>query len=191
MVPSVTARGIVNMTALAVAQADRLSGGLIPCRTDAAGCRPAHQQGRPTEAENLYLRALMEQPDLFEARLLSGRPQECSRTGLPMPPPCWEGALRLRPDDVTALVNYGLTLHTLGRATEALSSFDRALAVQPDSADIQYRRGATLAELGRSMKHWRPWTRRWRCRADFAEAVFFRGIVLGDLGRNDASQSRL
>ncbi len=62
----------------------------------------------------------------------------------------------------TALVNHGLILHKMGRATEALQSLDRALAAgQPDTVpDSHYRRGATLAELGRAWaKHWAPATR--------------------------------
>jgi predicted O-linked N-acetylglucosamine transferase (SPINDLY family) len=147
-----------------------------------------HQQGRLTEAENLYLRALMEQPDLFEARYYLGV-LKMQQNRLADAATLLEGALRLRSDDVTALVNYGLTLHTLGRATEALSSFDRALAVQPDSADIQYRRGALLAELGRSQEALAALDQALALRADFPEAVFFRGIVLGDLGRNDEAKA--
>ena len=147
-----------------------------------------HQQGRLTEAENLYLRALMEQPDLFEPRYYLGV-LKMQQNRLADAATVLEGALRLRPGDAGALVNYGLTLRTLGRAAEALASFDRALAVQPDFPDIHYQRGTTLVDLDRAGDALAALDQALALRPDFPEAVFFRGIVLGDLGRNDEAKA--
>ena len=78
MVPSVTARGIVNMTALAVAQADRDRGAetgqvehektpmeVLDLKAMADQAVAFHRQGDLTRAEALYVQILNAEPGLF------------------------------------------------------------------------------------------------------------------------------
>jgi protein O-GlcNAc transferase len=144
----------------------------------------AHQQGRLEEAEGLYLQALRQQPDLFEARHLlgvlrgqQGRYEEA--LGLVA------AALEARPDAVGALANYGLILHKLGRHAEALAGFDRALAIRSDNAEALSNRGNALAALGRTAEALASYDRALAVRPDYPEALNNRGLALQALGRHD------
>ena len=147
-----------------------------------------HQQGRLTEAENLYLRVLMEQPDLFEPRYYLGI-LKMQQNRLADAASLLEGALQLRPADVGALVNHGVVLRTLGRPAEALASLDRAAAAEGGLADIHYQRGLALGDLDRPQEALAATEQALALRPEFAEALFFRGIILGDLGRNEEARA--
>jgi predicted O-linked N-acetylglucosamine transferase (SPINDLY family) len=107
-----------------------------------------HQQGNLTEAEALYLRILELDPLLYGPRyylgllrLQQGRNAEaCGYLG---------EALKVFPDDLGALMNYGMALRAAGRAEEAVAVFDRALAIQPNMAEGLYNRGVALGDLQR------------------------------------------
>ena len=147
-----------------------------------------HQKGRLTEAEILYARALMEQPDLFEPRYYLGV-LKMQQNRLPDAASILEGALRVRPDDAGALINYGLVLRTLGRASEALPVFDRAIAVQQGLAEAHYHRGVALSDLGRPDEALAAINQALALRPEFAEALFYRGILLTDLGRLEEAET--
>jgi protein O-GlcNAc transferase len=105
-----------------------------------------HQQGRLGEAETLYLRILEADPQLFGPRYYLGliRMQQshfeeaCNYIG---------EALKIFPNDLGGLMNYGMALRAAGRSREAVEVFDRALAIQPNMAEGLYNRGVALADL--------------------------------------------
>jgi protein O-GlcNAc transferase len=107
-----------------------------------------HQQGNLAQAEALYLRILELDPLLYGPhyymgllRLQQGRNAEaCDYLG---------EALKVFPDDLGALMNYGMALRAAGRAEEAVAVFDRALAIQPNMAEGLYNRGVALGDLQR------------------------------------------
>ena len=59
-------------------------------------------------------------------------------------------AVALKPDYLAAHYNRGNALLALGRAGEALDSYDRALALEPDHFDTLNNRGNALLRLGRA-----------------------------------------
>lgn len=61
----------------------------------------------------------------------------------------WTDTAAKRPDNVRALNNVGAALLSEGRASEALSWFDRSLALQPGQVPARHNLGLTLLALGR------------------------------------------
>ena len=59
-------------------------------------------------------------------------------------------ALALNPAFAEAYNNRGNALRALGRAEEALASYERALALRFDYPDALSNRGAALIDLGRA-----------------------------------------
>jgi predicted O-linked N-acetylglucosamine transferase (SPINDLY family) len=100
-----------------------------------------------------------------------------------------EGALRLKPADAGALVNYGLVLRTLGRAGEALTHLDRAAQAQPDFAEAHYHRSVALSDLARLDEALAAVNQALALRPEFAEALFCQAILLTDLGRVDEAKT--
>ncbi len=58
-------------------------------------------------------------------------------------------ALRLAPDDVGSLINWGFALIAAQRAQDALMAFGRALKTQPRNIQALYGMGSALTSLGR------------------------------------------
>jgi predicted O-linked N-acetylglucosamine transferase (SPINDLY family) len=107
-----------------------------------------HRQGELGQAETLYRQILAADPRLFGPRfymglltLQQGRNAEaCDFLG---------EAVQISPDDLNALMNYGMALRAADRAEEAILAFDRALAIQPDMAEGFYNRGVALSDVQR------------------------------------------
>ena len=103
-----------------------------------------HRQGDLARAEALYLQILDADPRLFGPRyylglmrLQQGRHGEaCDYLG---------EAVKVFPNDIGALMNYGMALSSAGRAQKALDVFERVLAIQPNMAEALYNRGVALA----------------------------------------------
>jgi predicted O-linked N-acetylglucosamine transferase (SPINDLY family) len=159
-----------------------LSDGELALRQLLARAKQAHQRGRPTIAEALYLQILQAQPGHFEAQHLLGvlRAQQ-GRYGEAIE--LVGGALRTRPDSAGALTNYGLILHKLKRHAEALASFERALAIQPSHAEALNNRGNALAAMARYAQALASYDQAIAVRPVYAEAFNNRGNVLMALGR--------
>jgi tetratricopeptide (TPR) repeat protein len=78
----------------------------------------------------------------------------------------------------------------LGRAEDALKSYDRAIALKPDFAEALNNRGNALRALKRLQEALTSFDRAVAVRADYAEALNNRGNSLVDLGRlEDALES--
>jgi tetratricopeptide (TPR) repeat protein len=58
-------------------------------------------------------------------------------------------AVRLKPDHVKALNNWGNALRALGRNDEAMDKYDRAIQLDPTYPDPHYEKGAALASQGK------------------------------------------
>jgi protein O-GlcNAc transferase len=147
-----------------------------------ARAQQAHQSGRPTIAEALYLQILQTQPGHFEAQHLLGvlRAQQ-GRYGDALA--LVEGALKARPDSPAALTNHGLILHKMKRHAEALASYDRALAIQPNHVEALNNRGNALAAADRYAEALASYDQAIAVRPDYAEAFNNRGNVLVALDR--------
>jgi len=71
----------------------------------------------------------------------------------------------------------------LGRANDALSTYDRAVTMRPDHAEVLYNRGVILQNLQRFDEALASYDRALALRSDFAEALTNRGICLQLLKR--------
>ncbi|HWM61883.1 MAG TPA: tetratricopeptide repeat protein, partial [Rhizomicrobium sp.] len=143
-----------------------------------------HQQGRLGEAEALYLQILEADPVLFGPRyylgilrLQQGRNEEaCDYLGV---------ALKIFPDDLGALMNYGMALRAAGRPEDAVEIFDRALAIQPSMVEGLYNRGVALADLQRFEMAVDNYDRALVLQPEMLAAMVNRGVALAAMGRFD------
>jgi len=106
------------------------------------------QKGDLWHAEFLYRQVIQHAPFRFEpyvplAMILiqRGQTQEAAKT--------LEQALRLKPDDATALFHYGNVLYASQRPHDALASYDKALAISPNFLDALNNRAVVLCALDR------------------------------------------
>ena len=141
-----------------------------------------HKQGRPAEAERLYMAILAERPDHFDAlqmlaliKLAKGEAGEALRLV--------SAAMRQRKPSPQILLNQGMILHALNRSEEALASFDAALKQKSKFAEAHNNRGAVLAALGRDEEALPCFDRALALKPDYAEAHYNRGSSLRVLGR--------
>ena len=107
-----------------------------------------HRQGQLEQAEALYFQILDADPGLFGPRyylglirLQQGRNAEACD--------CLGDAVKILPNDLGALMNFGMALRANGQAEDAVAIFDRALAIQPAMAEALYNRGVALGDLQR------------------------------------------
>jgi protein O-GlcNAc transferase len=143
-----------------------------------------HRQGDLAQAEALYLQILNTDPQLFGPRyylglmrLQQGRHEEaCGYLG---------EAVDIFPNDVGALMNYGMALSAAGRADKALEVFDRVLAIQPNMAEALYNRGVALADLKRFEMAVEAYDRALVVQPEMAAAQVNRAVALTALGRFD------
>jgi len=107
-----------------------------------------HQAGRLDEAEALYRRVLLEQPDQPDALhllgiILSQRGQHEAALEL------LRKAVMIQPRSADFQSNLGIVLASLGRTQEAIEAFERALRLRPGHAQAQTNLGSALRAAGR------------------------------------------
>jgi tetratricopeptide (TPR) repeat protein len=95
----------------------------------------------------------------------------------------YDRALAIRPEDVQALSNRGVTLGELGRHEDALTSYNKALALRPDYAPALSNRGNALRALKRLDPALAAYERALSVAGDFPEGWSNRGTTLHDMGR--------
>lgn len=114
-------------------------------------------EGRVSEAEHLYRKAIQLDPNFMAAHYNLGnslRFQNRFKEALS----AYETALHLAPDDYDICMNLGATLIDLGRATNALETFSRAKKLVPSAAEPLVNMGLALERLGRfdeAIEHYR------------------------------------
>ncbi len=143
-----------------------------------------HQKGNLAQAEAIYLRILEIDPLLFGPRyylgllrLQQGRNAEaCDYLG---------EALKIFPDDLGVLMNYGMALRAAGRAEDAVTAFDRALAIQPNMAEGLYNRGVALGDLNRFEMAVDSYDRALVVQPEMIAAMINRAMALAALQRLD------
>jgi protein O-GlcNAc transferase len=143
-----------------------------------------HRQGDLARAEALYLQILGADPQLFGPRyylglirLQQGRPDEaCDYLG---------EAIKVYPNDLGALMNYGMALCAAGRSENALEVFERVLAIQPNMAEALYNRGVALSDLKRFEMAVEAYDRALVVQPEMAAAQANRAVALAAMGRFD------
>ena len=102
-----------------------------------------HSRGQITEAGNLYLQVLAQDPANATALHMLG--MVCMSTDQPERGlMLLDRARELQPEDPARLGNRASLLHLLGRDAEALAAFDAAIAGDPDFAPNWRNRGVVL-----------------------------------------------
>src|SRR3569833_2875640 len=141
-----------------------------------------HQQGNLPEAERLYLQLLEADPALFgpryylgRMRLQQGRDAEaCDYFSV---------ALKVYPNDLGLVMNYGLALRAAGRPQDALEMVERALASRPNLPEALYNRGVALSDLERFEMAVDAYERALVLQPEMVAALLSRAAALAALGR--------
>jgi protein O-GlcNAc transferase len=97
----------------------------------------------------------------------------------------FDKVIKLRPNDLDALVNYASTLHELKRFDEALITYEKVLTLKTDDAVVFYNMGNTLHELKRYDKAITHYDRALKIQPCYTEAWSNKGISLNELKRFD------
>ena len=143
-----------------------------------------HQRGRFIEADLLYMKARMVEPNNHVALQLSG--VLAAQTGENvLSLNLLSRAISLKPDYVDALSNRGNVLQQLGRSAEALQDYDKAISLKPDYIDALYNRGIALKELRRLEDAIADYDKAISLKPDHVGALNNRGNALQGLGRFD------
>jgi predicted O-linked N-acetylglucosamine transferase (SPINDLY family) len=143
-----------------------------------------HRRGELAQAEALYLQILAADPALYGPRyymgmlrLQQGRFAEaCDYLGQ---------AIKVFPDDLGTVMNYGVALRAAGRPQEAVTAFDKALTIQPNMADAFYNRGVAQGDLQRFEQALESYDRALVLQPNFVLALINRGVALASLNRFD------
>jgi len=143
-----------------------------------------HQQGQLEQAEALYFKIMDADPGLFGPRyylglmrLQQGRTAEACD--------CLGDAVKILPNDLSALMNFGMALRANGQAEEAVAIFDRALAIQPNMAEALYNRGVALGDLQRYETAVESYDRALVVQPEMAAAMVNRAAALATMRRYD------
>jgi Flp pilus assembly protein TadD len=141
-------------------------------------------QGRITEAEEQYRRAVALDPEFAEAYNnlgaasgSQGRYDEALR--------CYDRALTLRPRYPEAHNNLGIALAAVGRPAEAIEHYREALKLKPDYAEVHNNLGTVLASMGRNVEAAAHFGEAIRYRPDYPEAHGNLGVALFSAGSLD------
>jgi predicted O-linked N-acetylglucosamine transferase (SPINDLY family) len=97
----------------------------------------------------------------------------------------FDKVIKLRPNDLDALLNYASTLHELKRFDEALITYEKVLALKADDGVVFYNIGNTLHELKHYEEAITHFDKALSLKPDYAEAWSNKGITLNELKRFD------
>ena len=114
-----------------------------------------HRAGRLAEAEEVYHKVLVADPDNFDALCLLGaiahgagrHRQTIAYIGRAIAHA--ERATPARPPNPYAFSNLGEAYRATGQTGDAMACYEKALAIKPDYAEAHYHLGLVLADEGR------------------------------------------
>ena len=141
------------------------------------------------KARELYRHGKLEQAVAFCSRLLSKEPKHIEALLLlaalrvnekryEKAAELFKKALEIKPDNPSALNNYGNVLNSLRHHEKALCCFDRAITLDPEYAEAYYNRSKTLFELQQYEKALPGFEKALAIKPDFVQAHVFKGDVL-------------
>jgi len=97
--------------------------------------------------------------------------------------PCFDEAIKLKPDYAGAWNNKGVALGNLGQHKEALACFDEAIKLKPDCTEAWVNKGAALYKLGQTKEALACYGEVVKLKPDDAEAWNNKGAAHGKLGQ--------
>ena len=143
-----------------------------------------HQQGKFSQAKEVYEQALQMVPDCFDALYLLGTVLTQERN-YSQAIEILSRALQINPNDVACCNNLGVAFKSLARFDDALSIFDQAIGIKPDHADSHNNRGNVLKELARMDEALASYDQAITIKPNYAQAHNNRGLTLHALDRLD------
>jgi len=143
-----------------------------------------HNEGRLSQAENIYQQILEKNPNQPVAlHLLGVIAHQMGKNDRAVD--LISQALAIRPDFAAAHSNLGLALQDLGELEEAEASYHKALALKPDYAEAHNNLGNALKDLGKLEDAVASYQKALDIRPDYAEAHFNVGNLFQELGKLD------
>ncbi len=141
-----------------------------------------HQQGKLSEAKQLYEEILLKTPNHFDALHLSGviASQSQMRDEAEV---FYAKAIRINPKQAAPHYNLGKTLQDQKCFDKALQSYDTAISLKSDYAEAFYNRGVTLQQLRRFDEALQSYDQAIAIKSDYAGAFNNRGNTLSELKR--------
>jgi len=142
------------------------------------------QAGQLMEAEAMYRKILLAQPDYTEAWLQLG--EVCVRLGrCDEGTACYRQAIQLHAHSLSACVNLGNTLKNHGRLPEAIAAFEQALKIDPDRPEVHFNLGNAYVRAANLDKAIACYQRALALRPDYQKARSNLGSVYLDQNRLD------
>ena len=92
-------------------------------------------------------------------------------------------ALKKEPDNISALVDKGVTLQNMGKLQLAIRSYDKALVVSPDNLDALLNKGAALHSDQKYQKAIECYDTALRIDKKCTMAFAYKGLSLGEMGQ--------
>ena len=141
-----------------------------------------HDQGKLSEAESCFRRAIKNDPGAADAYTNLGVLLR-EKGWLVESEACCRRALAIKPDCAKTYNCLGCILQALGKLDDALESYRRALQIKPDYAEVLNNLGVTLQGLGRREEAVASYRGALNINPDFAEAHYNQGLSLKSLGQ--------
>ena len=142
------------------------------------------QAGRHEEAEVQALALVSEHPLLSGAWLALGVSMESQ--GKPSLA-ALNRAVRLDPEDATALCNLGVAEQRQGQTGRAVERYQKAIEIDPNLAEAHYNLGLGLRALGFGQEACDAFRRATQVQSDYFDAYFQLGLMQQDLGHIQAA----
>jgi Flp pilus assembly protein TadD len=141
-----------------------------------------YQDGRTSEAMELYAEALKINPDYAEAYNNLGI--ALMRTGAPSDAiEQFEQALKINPDFASVHFNLGNALLQTGQVSEAIEHLEQALKIDSDDAGAHYSLGNALMQTGQVSGAIEQFEQTLKINPDDAQAHNNLGVALAQTGR--------
>ncbi len=145
-----------------------------------------HQAGRLAEAEALYRKILLVEPNHPEAlHFLGVHALETGKNDIAVE--LISKALLSKPDYVEAYYNLGIALYTQGKLDEAASSFIQATSLSPSHVDAHYNLGNVLKDQGKLNEAIKSFQRVLSLKPDYVDALQNLGVTFSESGKLDES----
>ncbi|MCP4022881.1 MAG: tetratricopeptide repeat protein [Desulfobacteraceae bacterium] len=143
-----------------------------------------HQSGDIANAELLYKKILIQDPDNADANHLLGTIAfQAGNNDIALQ--LIQKAVTIQPEFAQAHASLGTVLNRLNRMDEAIESFKKSLSILPEYAEVHYNLGNTLDRIGKTNKAIACYEKALAITPDFSQAHNNLGVLLKDKGQFD------